>query len=568
MRLFLLLMVSLALVSCTTSDPNKNPSTGLRPVALAPKASFPDSMPPDVQEYLSKLYEQIQPWWHAGLKKAGSSYKKDHCVHDKSLEAVVVVRFDDNDKPGRRTVERPSGCKLFDETAISLLEWLRDIPPRPRSLAGKEGRLLLRWRFHRDGRGCEPAYAALDVEARPPEERLTRALASKDWGKAHQVLVESRSPSVLAVLAEAALKSDEPRARRLALGIATTARIEAVLQADGTIETWLKGIKVLESRRADAALAHLAQTKAAARKATDVPHLKLLIDTLKRRGARPAPAVLDALLTHPTRDVVLEAFALVKATMALKRVRKAWKKNAGMTGALAVRWCSLDREPAAQKALLKLLAGEGRNQILRALVRYPLPFVVDDLAALIRSSAPAADRVLAIRVLAKIKGAPRKALHAALLSKAPGVQIAASRALGLVPDKKPATTYRLADVARRTRDHDVIAAALAAMARLGVEKTRRDLMYLMARLPVAERGPILANMWAYGKPAVRVLVREAKKSPALIEPAMASLRRIQSDAARRALDELAAEAPKKPAKPAPAPTPLERLLLEVQTAGS
>ena len=364
------------------------------------------------------------------------------------------------------------------------------------------------------------------------------------------------------MLTDAALASEDPRVRRLALGIASTVKVEAALEADGSKATWTRGVAVLEGRRDAAVLTRLAHKIAAARKAADAGRLKPAIGSLARLGARLDPAVLDALLTHPAPEVVLDAFALVKGTMALKRVRKAWKQDAGMTGALAVRWCSLDKEPAAQKALLKLLAGAGRRLILRALVRYPLPFIADDLATLIRSGAPAADRVLAIRVLTKLKGAPRKALHAALLSGAPEVKIAASRALGQVPDGKQATTYRLADVARRNKDHDVIAAALAAMARLGVEKTRRDLMYLMARLPVDKRAPVVANMWAYGEPAVRPLLKLAKKDRELCEPAMASLRRIQGDVARKALDELTAGAPK-PAEPSRRPGPLEQLLLEV-----
>lgn len=550
-------LLCLLLVGCAASPDTASP----RPVSRPPGVPFPDGMSEDVRGYLTTLYGQLQPWWYVALKKAQQSFSSDHCVNDRSLEADVEVQLDDADRPAKQALQRASGCKLFDETALSVLQWMQKIPPRPKSLAG-EGRLRLRWRFFRDKRGCEPAFARLELVPFSPEERISRALGRKDWIAARQALEEAgRSPAVLAVLARVGLGSEEPAVRRAALGVASTEQVMAMLLKDRTAAMWAAGVRVLEARRAEGTLAGLLKELARLARGSDAPRIEQLLQALGRLRAPVPEVALDALLLHPAPAVLLAALDRVDGTQPLARARSALKKSPERMGALAARWCSLQEDAKAAQVVRWSLGGPGRTLTLEALLRHPVPGMVKDLEALVRAETPAPDRVLGIRVLSKIEAAPLASLRIALAAGPPEVKIAAARALGLAQRDRVASTYRLTAVAKSSRG-EVAAACFAAQAMLGYEPFRRELLRLTRRLPEGQRAEVVASLWGYGEAAVPDLVRIARgaKGP-LLEAVHASLRKIPGDAARKALDELPPPTPEPTPPSGPPPGPLEQLRL-------
>ena len=420
--LLLLPVVVVILAACATTEAPEDP----RPVSRPPSEPYPDGTPDDVREYLTRVYGQIQPWWHVAMKKARSSYKKKHCVNDRSLEAVVALHFDGD----RRVLERSSGCKLFDETALSVFSWVKKLPPRPESMDKTPGRLVLRWRFFRDDRRCEPAFASLEVQAYAPGERMARALSARDWVEARQVLTGHRSEAVLRVLTEAALSSPEPRIRRAALGVASSERVAQALRSDRSAATWNHGVQVLESRQAGALLVQLLGEVATAKKGQDAPRIKRIVDALGRLKSGIPDQTVVALIANPEQSVSLGALALTRDPRVLARARPAWKGNAGMTAALAVRWCSLVEDKAAERAVKASLDSPGRTVALKALERFPLAGLTGEVGALVRSAQVSADdRVLGIRVLARIPDGSLTSLRVALTAREPAVQIAAAEAL-------------------------------------------------------------------------------------------------------------------------------------------
>jgi hypothetical protein len=560
MRVPTLLLVILA--GCATGDSGDSllpSSTGPRPVARPPAVPFPDGQPEEVRAYLSQVYAQLQPWWHVALKKASSSYPDDHCVNNKTLEAEVVLRFEgDAARPSERSVQRRSGCALFDETVLGVFAWVRQLPPRPASLA-REGRLVLRWRFFRDERGCEPAFANLEVAPYPPEEDLSRALARKDWARAREVIAEHRAPSVLEVLARVGLASAEPRVRRLALGIASAERVQQVLREDRSAKTWGAGVRALEAHRGGAILVGLLKEVAAAKDASDAARIQRVLDALRRLQHKPSAAALDALLVHAAPAVVLAGLELAQDATVLARARPAHKGNAGMTGALATRWCSLNPDPAAERAVRQALAGPGRTMTLTALERFPLSGLTKEVAELVRAPGTSAvDRVLAIRVLARLPEAPLAALYLALNAKEAEVQIAAAKALGDTKTDRRPPTYRLSRLSQRASG-PVAAAALAAQARLGYAPFLREVLRRMRALSAEEQATVVSSLWGYGEAVVPELDKLARQ-PQLREAAVASLCRIPGDAARQACDR-AGRAAAPASAPASQPGPLEQLLL-------
>jgi len=551
-------LLCLLLVGCAAGP---DTSSSPQPVSRPPSVPFPDGMSEDIRGYLTAVYDQIQPWWYVAVKKAQQSFSADHCVNDQALEADVEVQLDEADRPAKQALQRASGCKLFDETALSVLQWMQKIPPRPKSLAG-DGRLRLRWRFFRDKRGCEPAFARLELVPFRPEERMSRALERKDWVAARQALKDAgRSPAVLAVLARVGLGSQDPAVRRAALGVASTEQVMAMLLKDRTAPMWDAGVRILEARRAPGTLSGLLKELSHLGRVEDGALLVQLLQALGRLRAPVPQVALGALLLHPAPAVMLAALDRVDDTQPLAQVRSALKKQPERMGALAARWCSLKEDAKAAQVVRWSLGGPGRTLTLEVLLRHPVPGMAKDLEALVRAETPAPDRVLGIRILAKIKAAPLTSLRVALAASSPEVKIAAARALGLAQRDRVASTYRLAKVAKSSRG-EVAAACLAAQAMLGYEPFRRELLRLARRLPEGQRAEVVASLWGYGEAAVPDLVRIARgaKGP-LVEAAQASLRKIPGDAARKALDELPPPPAKPPRPSGPQPGPLEQLLL-------
>jgi len=491
-----------------------------------------------VRRYLEQIHHQLAPGWAEVQQLAAERYPAGHAVNDKTLWAEVALRLDD--APGGLSLSRGSGNHLFDNSALRVMSWARrKMGPLPGGMP--EGDAVLSWRFFRDGRGCEPGHARLVVRPHSPQRLLARALLRKDWRRARQIVQRHRADRRLKrLLGDAGLSCDDPQIQVLSLEIASSARIEAALAS--TPRLWTDGLRVLEQRRAAAVLTRMlsreAQPPASWRKAAppiNIPHVLQLMAVLDRIEAPLPGEVALRLVAHPRVEVASEVISVSRDRAVLDAAKKAWSAHPGMTGVVAVRRCALqDRE--AVGAVRKALAGKGRSLTLAALERFPLGDLAPDVANLVRDArTPPAQRVRAIRVLAKMPGFPLVPLYLALRAAQPQVQIAALEVLGRVQANKKAVTYRVAELGYRASG-PVGTAALAAQARLGYEPFQSDVIRLMKRLSVRQRAQVVASLWGYGDVLVPTLKGMAEHGEPLIRAAaLSSLERIQTEEARKAL---------------------------------
>jgi len=201
---------------------------------------------------------------------------------------------------------------------------------------------------------------------------------------------------------------------------------------------------------------------------------------------------------------------------------------------------------------------------LKALERFPLAGLTGEVGALVRSAQVSADdRVLGIRVLARIPDGSLTSLRVALTAREPAVQIAAAEALGNSRSGRTPSTYRLSHVARRSSG-DVAAACLAAQACLGYQPFMKEVLRRMRRLPEERhKAKVVAGLWGYGAKAVPDLARIARGSEGVPkQAALSCLRRIDAPEARAALDKLGGVRRDEPTAPVEPAGPFEQLLLD------
>ncbi len=99
---------------------------------------------------------------------------------------------------------------------------------------------------------------------------------------------------------------------------------------------------------------------------------------------------------------------------------------------------------------------------------------------------------------------PQSPLYTALRFKNPVLRIAAIRALGKMGINKKGSSSRLVAIGLRERG-PVSAESLAALATLGVEKFRGDVLRRMRLLKPQERALVISALWGFGTPVLPAL---------------------------------------------------------------
>ncbi len=548
----------LVVASCAPLRPQPSAATDLRPRAAegARVAGPPRELPGDQRRYLEEIYRRLRVGWDDALANAAAFYPAADPVNDPSLMAEVELTLGASGQPAAMRLVSRSRSHRFDNSALLVVSWLRGLPPLPVSLP--EGHVRLRWRFHRDARGCAPTYAALQVQPLPLAQALERAMDGARWPEASRILAEQ--PGLARQVIERGLVSGE-RTRHLALAALPTDRLAALLGRERTAGFWSVGIAVLEARRERAALLALVERLAPATpgfgKEAEIteataPLLAWLLLACSRLGLEVPEASLRRALEQAP-DPVLAA-AAIPALRSSALAAREWPRWAGeplvgpplaaivCSGAGAQRQASAPCPGWAERAVQAALEGTEPAPVLAALSRWPVPrfrATLLQLAASRRLAAPS--RVAAVQAGARVAG-PLQPLLALLRADELEVQIAAARALAASGERRR-VAYRLLTLVQESRGR-LAAEALGAAASLGMPELLPDLLYRAARLPAAARAPLVRELWRYGDAALTWLRRAlAAPEPELRTAAQASLARLGGEAGRPAAaprDELTA----------------------------
>jgi TonB family protein len=542
------------ITSCAQGVSGKETKTAATASAQAPIVD--SSQPKQVRTYLDAAHKLMKDGWDEVRANAAAMFPPGHAANQPDRQTLVELRIDPHGKPARLRVVSSSGFRPFDNSALRVMSWVKQMPALPESLG--QGHVVLRWAFHRDQRACNPIYAKVIVHPFTPEEGMRLALDRHQWGRASQLLADHPGhPGLLALVAEVGLSSYDLRVRRMALRMAPAPQIRATLADPGVDpSTWSVGLRALEQRREEAAITSLLrqevlpssnwrQPAGAAAAKPRTRRISQLIRSLSRLKAQISGDLLHRLLTDRDHDVALATLPLVHTAAPLLRARKAWAKDPTMTSALAVRRLSLGPDKAVEKVVRWALGTKHREAALRALLRFPVPRVMDAVEALVKSDkTPTTARTLAAAAMGHGTCSSIAPLYIALRASDPQVQIAAARALGKIGrrGKKKAITYRLSDLAYRGRGK-VTAVALACQARVGaagMDAFRKDLLRRSRRLRKDHKALVVGSLWGYGPVVVPRLVKLADDpSPVVRAAAVRSLKRIKGPAAKGALAKVA-----------------------------
>lgn len=523
--------------------------------------------------YLAKIHRLLLPGWSDVLATAQSQLPAHHPANARHRVAEVALRLSPDGRPVARRIHRSSGAVHFDNSALLVVSWLRDLPPLPASLRGA-GEVTLIWSFHRDARGCRPEHARLQHRALPPREALKRALAADAWDVAARIVQQQpRRHDLAAMVLDAALAADDPRARRLAMGQVSSERIRLILDRENASQTWSAGLKILIHRRDLRVLLTMLRRRSGpdtwGRRLAPEPvraaQVVKILDALLRAGGTPTPEQLAHLVEDRRPEVALAALRLVRDRATLARAWRRWKSNPDVAAPVAARRWNAGAAGAAEQRLLRWQLLRRPATVLKDLVRWPIPELQAELAKIIEDSARSPSvRVQAVEAYTRLR-APVSPLLAALKTKGqdPALQLALVKALGQAKQGQRRISLRLARVAYHAQDA-LAAEALAALVHLGLERYRSDVLYRASRLKPRHRARVLRELWRYKTFAVSILCRLLQDpNPRLSAAARQSLERIPSTKARQAL---AAS----PRVAAPAPTaarggegPLQRLVLLV-----
>jgi TonB family protein len=519
-----------------------------------------------VKDYLSAIHGRLDQEWNKGVRAmAAALLPPGHPANRRDRMAEIEIRLDWLGQPTGTRVSRPSGYKPYDDSALRVMSQVTLLPPLPGSI--REGHPTLYWRFHRDERGCSPLFARLDLRPLATEESMRRALARGRLDQATRILRDHRGqPSLLAIVAEAGLASDDPAARKLSLEVASSDLLAAVLDHEKSDEIWNEAVQTLAARKDSGRLVRLldglVQTPAKpAPGKTRVETRKLIhvLRALSQLDAHLTDGILRSLLASQEPEVVLATMALVASPALLDEPPlKAWNSRAAVQGPLAVKKCHLGPDPAAEKIIRAVLGDRDAVATLETLMRFPVPAVNDEIEALPRKkTAPLAVRVKAIEAIAALKLSIIPLYQSLRDAAAPEVQTAAARALGQSTGNKLALSHRLADLAQRSRGQ-VAAEALAALARVGDERFRLDTLRRMKLLDGKGQALVAGSLFGFGEEAVPTLSRLLEhRSPEVRAAARSSLARVPGEKAKSAL----AAAAKEPESAARL-SPLEELLRE------
>jgi TonB family protein len=547
MRTILVAMLCVGLLASCSHQQKKAQSIDL---SAFRRGEAPADLKKSVKRYITEIHNRIHHRWVELLVKCRMWLPPGHPANRPGLKAVVELRLDEDGQPDKLRVYKSSGFKPFDDSAKGVMSTVDKLPPLPRE-AG-EGYGVIRWTFHRDPElSCSASHATLGVEAFPPQVALRRALSRRDWKRAREVLSQHRDdPQVVATLVEAGLRSGDPGVQRLAVRRATTPRILAIVVDHPSRALWREGVATLAARREKKVLVTvLRELLGVGAKGRKVSASRVLatLDALHRlRVALPAD-LLPPLLQSGRDRVTVNTLCLVHDAATLGSVAPLAKKRSSLDVALRARRCALGACETLDE-LTAVLDGRNARVALAVINRCPTHRLAAAVAALAkRDSAPAKLRVLAIEALAGIAREQHRAkkdikpvvfaLYTTLRSSDERIQLATVEALGRARFLQTSISYRLTDVAYHGKvTRRAATRAVVSIIRLGVPRFQADVQYLANRLPPADRAAVVRELWRYGDSVVLQLVKLHEGSdPALRRAAAASLARIPTDRARRAL---------------------------------
>jgi TonB family protein len=506
---------------------------GPNPMASLPagrEIPFSRSTAADLRGYLQAIHRPLEAEWTRGvLAMAGAMLPPEHPANRRDRMAEIEVALDWHDQPAGLRVSRSSGYPPYDASALRAMQTITRLPPLPRSVG--ERHATLRWRFHRDERACSPALARLEVRPLTHVEALSRAIARGRLERAAQILrAAGGRPELLAIVAGAGLLASDPSLRRLALAAATSSQLAALLGSERDDGVWRAAIVELETRKEPARIVEALTPELAA------PRAITALEALARLDARVPDALLGRLLARLEAAVVVAAARLAARPALLEPAVRRWRGTASVAGQLAVLTRRLGPDPRAEKRARALLAGPAAVAVIEAIERTGVSAFDEDLQEVAKNKrAPEATRALAIKLCGK-RRLSLVALYLGLQEEDhPEVQIASARALAATRGNKLALSYRLAGLAMKARGR-VAAEAIAALSRVGDERFRFDAVRLGRLLDERGRALVIGALWGFGDPAVPELVKRLSDPSAAIRAAAeASLRRIPSAAARKAL---------------------------------
>jgi len=503
----------------------------------------------EVRRYLEQVHERLHRQWADGeLERAKNLLDAKDPFNDSAMSVVVELSLDRRGAPGWSRVARSSGHPPFDAAAIRVLASVRKLPQLP--VLNREGHLFLRWTFHRDHRRCSPEHAELLVLELSKAEELARAMERQDYPRAARLLKQADNRhALLAEVVRAGLANKDLTHGKRVLPLAYSSTLESVCRRHGTDPLGREALAELGRREATASIERLLAS--AGPGGTSAHHGRawrmLILRALRRMEARPAAASLAPMLASEDAAVVFAAAPLVKDAAQLDAILPRWRGRPAVAGPLWVRRCHLADDGACAERMGGYLSGQGRRSTLRGLRGYPLPGAMTHVARLVRKEQHAATRVDAIKTLtAYHSAAPLSPLFSALAAEEqPKVVMAAAAALGKLGRRPLAASYRLAEVGYKRRKGDVAATVLAAMAALGHENFRQDVVRLGKALTPERQARVVRGLWGFGdsaRPYLKKLV--------------ASEHTVLAEAAKHSLDELDGVISAAVPTPPPAPTNL------------
>ena len=493
-----------------------------------------------ISRYLEQVHRQLHlVWAEDRLRNAPMG------MRDGDPSAEIEVALDRSGQPGWVTVVRSSSSMAFDAAAIQAVMTLRQLPPLPTGLGA--GHLFLRWRLSAVRGNCGARSGSLLVIRASKAEELGQALASADYPAAAAILRHGgKNRALMAEVVRAGLADATPARRARVLPLAYSTALEAICHQERGSELGLQALSELERRGETQAVSRLLAGLVSANERAPGGWTLALLKTAGRLKIQPAPYILDAVLASPRVAEVFAAAPLCQDAAQLDAVLDLWADRPTVAGPLWVRRCALAEDEKCLARVTEHLQGKERRSTLRGLRRYPLAGVREQVALLVRMEEDATVRQEAILALeAYGEAAPLTPLFTALRAEeAPGVVITAAQALGRLGRNPRGTSYRLAEVGYQVRRGPVAAAVLAAMARLGQEHFRQDVVRLQRHLSSANQAVVVRELWHFGEP-----VRHELSLVATVQE------RVLASAARDALARLDGEPAVKTTAPAPPPAP-------------
>ncbi len=499
-----------------------------------------------VKRYLEQVHRQLHRAWSVDvLQPLSSTLPRTDPFNDPTLAVVLELALDRRSDPGWVRVVNGSGHPPFDAAAIRVISSLRRLPPLPSML--EEGHLFLRWTFYRDHRRCSSDHADLLVVQLTRAEEVSRALKRSDYPATARLLKESKERAgLLAEVVRAGLSDPDPARGLRVLPLAYDTMLEAICREHGDSPLGRGALAELVDRGANGPLLRLLAglSSSAAGANLDRSWALLLLKALSRQEVKPGAGTLAPLLGSSDPGVVFAAAPLVTDPAQLDQILPRWGSRPAVAGPLLVRRCWLRDDGACAEQIGRSLSGPGRRSTLRGLRGYPVPAALEHVAALVRHEEDPRVRLEGIKTLAAYQGeAPLGPLFTALTAREnPRVVTAAAQVIGELGRRPLASSYRLAEVGYSQRRGPVAGAVLAAMARLGHETFREDVLRLQRGLEPRHRVLVIGNLWGFGGAVRPYLQRLASGQDAAL-----------ASAARLSLGELdgVISAPLPPASPAP-----------------